>query len=150
MPTQEHPPPGDTGGLPPLESESRPEPLADQPLADEPFADDSLEDDQPAAESSGGPAVFDFETDEDESFAPAPSDTDDDFEALGPAEEEAPYLEEEEPYADAEEPGTAVRPALEDEETYEGSSPDPEEGYEEGDEGLWFEKGPPKDFDFDE
>jgi hypothetical protein len=51
-----------------------------------------------------------------------------------------------------EEPGTEVRPALEDEEVYEGGAPDPEESYEEdeGEEGLWFEKGPPKDFDFDE
>lgn len=51
-----------------------------------------------------------------------------------------------------EEPGTEVRPALEDEEVYEGGSPDPEESYEEdeGEEGLWFEKGPPKDFDFDD
>ena len=86
---------------------------------------------------------------------------DDDFEALGPAEEEAPFLDEEEPFPEepvsgtelpAEEPGTEVRPALEDEEAYEGSSFDPEERDEdeEGEEGLWFEKGPPKDFDFDD
>ena len=94
--------------------------------------------------------------------SPTPAD-DDDFEALGPAEEEAPYLEEEEPYAEEpvsgtepppDEPGTEVRPALEDEEVYEGGKPDPEETYEEeedeGEEGLWFEKGPPKDFDFDD
>jgi hypothetical protein len=117
--------------------------------------------DEPPAES-GGPALYDFETDEDPVTSPAPAD-DDDFEALGPAEEEAPYLDEEEPYAEEptsgtqqppEEPGTEVRPALEDEEVYEGGKPDPEESYEEeedeGEDGLWFEKGPPKDFDFDE
>jgi hypothetical protein len=45
-----------------------------------------------------------------------------------------------------------VRPAVEDEEAYEGASSDPEERHEEeeGEEGLWFEKGPPKDFDFDD
>jgi hypothetical protein len=168
VPTQEHPPPGDTGGLPPLppqEPELEPEPLepADEAPSDEaalpepePYAD------EPPAES-GGPALYDFETDEESLTAsPAPADDDDDdFEALGPAEEEAPYLDEEEPYAEEpvtgtepppEEPGTEVRPALEDEEAYEGGSPDPEETYEEdeGEEGLWFEKGPPKDFDFDE
>jgi nicotinate-nucleotide--dimethylbenzimidazole phosphoribosyltransferase len=151
VPTQEHPPPGQTGGLPPL-PEQEPEPL-DEPLADEPF------DDEPAAESDG-PALYDFETDEDP-IPPGPTETDDDFEALGPAEEEAPYLEEEEPYAEEpasgtepapfEEPGTAVRPSLEDEEASEGGAPDPEEGYEEeGEEGLWFEKGPPQDFDFED
>ena len=152
VPTEEHPSPGQTGGLPAVpEQEAEAEPHADEPPADEPF------DDEPAAES-GGPALYDFETDEDP-LSPAPADTDDDFEALGPAEEEAPYLEEEEPYAEEpvpeteppdEEPGTAVRPALEDEEAYEGGTLDPEEGYEEeGEEGLWFEKGPPQDFDFD-
>jgi hypothetical protein len=154
VPTQEHPPPGQTGGLPAIpEREPEDEPLDDAPLADAPIED------EPAAES-GSPQLYDFETDEDP-VAPARDETDDDFEALGPAEEEAPYLEEEEPYAEEpvseteappfEEPGTAVRPALEDEEAYEGGAADPEEGYEEeGEEGLWFEKGPPKDFDFDE
>ena len=150
VPTQEHPPPGETGGLPPL-PESRPEPLSDAPLDDAPLEDAPLPDDslgdEPAAEG-GSPALYDFETDEDD-FTPAPSDTDDDFEALGPAEEEAPYLEEEEPYAEepVSDPGTEVRPALEDEEAYEGGGLDPEE---DTDEGLWFEKGPPKDFDFEE
>jgi hypothetical protein len=148
VPTQEHPPPGDTGGVPPV-----PPPEEDlEPLAEEPSG------------GSGGPALYDFETDEDSlTESPAPAPPEDDFEALGPAEEEAPYLDEEEPYADAEEtpprpapadePGTEVRPALEDEEAYEGGAPDPEESWEEeeedSEEGLWFEKGPPKDFDFD-
>ena len=154
--------PGDTGGLPPLPPDEpeleRAEPLSrvERRLPSEPFAE------EPPADS-GAPALYDFETDEDPlASAPAPADDDDDFEALGPAEEEAPYLEEEEPYAEEpvsgtepppEEPGTEVGPALEDEEVYEGGAPDPEETYEEeeeGEEGLWFEKGPPKDFDFDD
>jgi hypothetical protein len=156
VPTQEHPPPGDTGGLPPLPTS---EPDLEPPSDEEPIAEAPFEEEPPA--DSGGAGVFDFETDED-SLAPtsAPAD-EDDFDALGPAEEEAPYLEEEEPYAEEpvsgtepppDEPRTEVRPAVEDEEAYEGTSPDPEETYEEeeGEEGLWFEKGPPKDFDFDE
>jgi hypothetical protein len=163
VPTQEHPPPGQTGGLPPVpppEPEHL-EPMEDAAPLDEP---EPFPDEKPANES-GGPALYDFETDEEPQDAPPPSAAppDDDFEALGPAEEEAPYLDEEEPYADeptsgthpvVEEPGTEVRPALEDEEVYEGESLDPEETYEEeedeGEEGLWFEKGPPKDFDFDD
>jgi hypothetical protein len=139
VPTQEHPPPGDTGDLPPFpESEERPQPLS-----------------APDDEEGGGPALYDFETDEDP-LEPGPSSsTDDDFEALGPAEEEAPYLEEEEPYAEEalpplDEPGTAVRPAVDDDELDE-EPPPRGKVYEEDDseEDLWFEKGPPKDFDFD-
>jgi hypothetical protein len=159
VPTQEHPPPGETGGLPPL-PESRPEPFDE--AAEEPFEDEPAGD-EPGADA-GAPALYDFETDEDPISNDVPAGTvdDDDFDALGPAEEEAPYLEDEEPYAEepvsdtgsappAEEPGTEVRPALEDEEAYEGGGLDPEEEYEEeeGEEGLWFEKGPPKDFDFE-
>ena len=91
------------------------------------------------------------------------SAVDDDFEALGPAEE-TPYLDEEEAYPEEpapevesagegyEEPGTEVRPAVEDEEPEERRSFDTEERLEteEGEEDLWFEKGPPKDFDFDD
>ena len=158
VPTQEHPPPGRDrrpAALPP-ESEPEPEPLepASEAPAAEPYAEEP-----PTIRAA--PALYDFETDEDPLCLGAGSGRDDDFEALGPAEEEAPYLEEEEPYAEEpvsgtepppEEPGTEVRPALEDEEVYEGGGPDPEESYEEeeGEEGLWFEKGPPKDFDFDD
>jgi hypothetical protein len=164
VPTQEHPPPGETGGLPPLpSSEPELEPPSDElesPSDEEPLAESApFAEEAPA--DSGGPGIFDFETDEDSLAPPSAPAEDDDFEALGPAEEEAPYLDEEEPYAEEpvsgtdlppEEPGTEVRPALEDDEAYEGSRPDPEESYEEGEgeEGLWFEKGPPKDFDFDE
>jgi hypothetical protein len=138
----------------------------DEPLpSEEPPSDEEPLPDEDQGAGSSGPQLYDFETDEEP--IPPPEDRaalDDDFEALGPAEEEAPYLDEED-YAEEppsgtesagegsyEEPGTAVRPALEDEEPYEGGSPDPEERYEEeeGEEGLWFEKGPPKDFDFDD
>ena len=165
VPTQEHPPPGDTGGLPPLPADE-PGFEAEPAPPEEPFTDEgSFGDDEPAG--SGGPALYDFETDE-ESVTPSsepPPDTGDDFEALGPAEEEAPYLEEEEPYAEEpgfateaprdepplDEPSTEVRPSLEDEEA--SAAPPAGEPYEEGeddDEDLWFEKGPPKDFDFDD
>jgi hypothetical protein len=149
VPTQEHPPPGETGGLPPLPAD---EPGLEAepdlpPLEDEPFADE-----EPA--DSGGPALYDFETDEDsvassdEPLPEPPPEPGDEFEALGPAEESEPYIEEEEPYADEpasgtepppgepfDEPSTEVRPSLED---------------EDDEEDLWFEKGPPKDFDFDD
>ncbi len=72
-------------------------------------------------------------------------DTDDDFQALDPAEEEAPYLEEE-PYAD--EPASAAEPVRG--ETDEGPALDAEESFEEGEDDLWFEKGPPQDFDFED
>jgi len=142
VPTQEHPPPGETGDLPPLPSEE---------------VEERDEVEEPPLESEA-PELYDFETDEGP-LSTSDGGTDDDFEALGPAEEEAPYLEEEEPYAEESPSGselpptdtdTAVRPALEDEEAYEGGGLDPEEGYEEAEDDLWFEKGPPKDFDFDE
>jgi hypothetical protein len=173
--TQEHPPPSDTGDFSPTpgsepelgrpDTSYQPPPMEEQPSTDEPPPDEE----PPSA--SGGPQLYDFETDEDSlSVAEGHGATDDDFEALGPVEEEAPYLDEEEPYAEEpasgtesaaeppyEEPGTAVRPAVEDEEAYEGAPLDPEERYEEeeqeeeeGEEDLWFEKGPPKDFDFDD
>jgi hypothetical protein len=170
VPTQEHPPPGDTGDLPPLPGdepelgrpdttyEPPPPPLEEPSPAEEPFPtdepvsrDEPISDEEPlpdegTSSTSEGPQLYDFETDED-SVPPPPgsSEVDDDFEALGPAEEEAPYLDEEEPYPEEpaagietgqEEPQTEVRPAVEDE--------------EEGEEDLWFEKGPPKDFDFDD
>jgi nicotinate-nucleotide--dimethylbenzimidazole phosphoribosyltransferase len=166
VPTQEHPAPGDTGGLPPLPPEEpgfEPEPL--EPVDEAPSREEPLPEPEPYAEEpageGGSPALYDFETDEESlSSSPAPAD---DFEALGPAEEEGSYVEDDEDlFAEepsgtelpAEEPGTAVRPALEDQEVYEGGAPDPEETYEEeedeGEEGLWFEKGPPQDFDFDD
>ena len=152
VPTQEHPPPGETGGLPSLPPEES-EALAP-------------EDDAPEA---GGPRLYDFETDEDpldagvraDDTEDAPvvpaddtddvpvvpaGDTDDDFQALGPAEEEASYVEEEEPYAD--EPVSDGEPLRG--ETDEGPALDAEESGEEGEDDLWFEKGPPQDFDFED
>jgi hypothetical protein len=192
VPTQEHPPPGDTGDLPPLpvdepelgrpdttyepppmEPPSDEEPLPVEPPSDEaslpaePPSDEAPLPDEDTSGGSDGPQLYDFETDEDTVPPPAPgsSAVDDDFEALGPAEEGAPYLDEEEPYAEEpasgaesggeapyEEPGTEVRPAIEDEEPDERRpSETRERAEEEGEEeDLWFEKGPPKDFDFDD
>ena len=112
------------------------------------------------ADGSPGPALYDFETDEDDLAAPERhgrrrvrgARTRGGGGALprgGGAHAEEPASGSDQPF---EEPGTAVRPALEDEEPYEGGTLDPEESYEEeeGEEGLWFEKGPPQDFDFDE
>ena len=153
VPTEEHPPPADTGGLPPLSGGPEPGDEGapyEEPLAgEEPLPAEGPPTDQPTAE--GGPQLYDFETDEEAiepAAAPSAGETDDDFEALGPAEEEAPYLEEEEPYA-AEEPLAGAEPPAE--EAYEGGSPEREETYEEeeGDD-LWFEKGPPQDFDFED
>ena len=50
-----------------------------------------------------------------------------------------------------EEPGTAVRPGARGRGSLRGWRPRPEEAYEEEERGrgLWFEKGPPQDFDFD-
>jgi pilus assembly protein FimV len=160
VPTQEHPPPGETGDAPAI-------PAPEPDLGPEPEA-------EPEPADSSGPALYDFETD-DEPLGEAPVvEPSDEFDALGPADEEIPYLDEEEPYAEepasgtglpleepptedrpAVAPPTEVRPGLEEEaegeEAYEGPSDDPEESYEEGDtdDELWFEKGPPKDFDFD-
>jgi hypothetical protein len=168
VPTQEHPPPGETGDLPPLPGDEQelgrpdtsyelpPHPLEEPPSTEEPAAtEEPISDEEPlpdeqSASASDGPQLYDFETDEDS--VPPPSGrsaVDDDFEALGPAEEEAPYLDEEEPFP--EEESTAVRPAVEDEED-EDSSGERRRRFErdEGEEGLWFEKGPPKDFDFDD
>ncbi len=147
VPTQEHPPPGQTGGVPavpPSEPEPSPQPGPER------------EPGEPA-----GPELYDFESDEESLAADTPEEPHDEFEALGPADEEMPYLDEEELLAEdlpsgteppLEDADTEVRPALEDEEVYEGGALDPEEAYEEdeGEEGLWFEKGPPKDFDFDD
>jgi hypothetical protein len=169
VPTQEHPPPGDTGDLPPLpgdEAVGRPDTSYEPPSQEEPLPrDEPPSDEAPLPHQEGpesdGPELYDFETDEDPIAPPSQrSAVDDDFEALGPAEEEAPYLDEEEPYPEEPasgvesgdgEPGTEVRPPLEDEEPFEGRSSETEKRRVEEDEeeDLWFEKGPPKDFDFD-
>ncbi|HET9119005.1 MAG TPA: hypothetical protein VFN72_00610, partial [Solirubrobacterales bacterium] len=175
VPTQEHPPPGETGDVPSLPGEEpelgRPDTTYEPPPMElpeeEPISD---EEPLPAEDSSAtwdSPALYDFETDE-ESVAPSspPPSIDDDFEALGPPQEEAPYLDEEEPYAEEpaagvdpdtgsyEEAGTEVRPVTDDEEQRGPRPSDTEERplelEEEEEDDLWFEKGPPKDFDFDD
>jgi hypothetical protein len=147
VPTQEHPPPGETGDLPPLPGEEpelgRPDTTYQPPPPPEEMPSDEVPLPEGDTSSSGDePQLYDFETDE----------------------EAAPYLDEEVPYPEEpssgvdsieEEPRTEVRPAIEDEDTGERGSPDTEErsfevDEEEGEEGLWFEKGPPKDFDFDD
>jgi hypothetical protein len=176
VPTQEHPPPGDTGDLPPLPGDEpelgRPDTTYEPPPAEPPSDEAALpveppsdEAPLPAEDTSDGPQLYDFETDEGPvPPASGPAAVDDDFEALGPAEEEAPYLDEEEPYPDEpasgsgreasfEEPGTEVRPDIGDEEPDQGRRSDTEERpveEESEEEDLWFEKGPPKDFDFDD
>jgi hypothetical protein len=124
------------------------------------------------------PQLYDFETDEEALEGPAssrPLEPQDDFEALGPAEEEAQYLEGEEPLP--EEPAAAADAEVEvEEEVYEADVREPAseppapsepadeppeeddiltgspEFADEGTEGedLWFEKGPPQDFDFED
>jgi hypothetical protein len=149
VPTQEHPPPGETGGIPPMPA-AEPEPIEE---ADEVSgAEESREAEEPGA---GGPQLYDFETDEEPvepgGGPPPMAEPEDEFEALGPAEEEAPYVEGEEPHA--EEPGTVVRPAdTDEEEAYQAPPLERGETYEEESEGddLWFEKGPPQDFDFED
>jgi hypothetical protein len=145
VPTQEHPPPGDTGGLPPLPGGPEPGDVGapfEEPLAgEEPLAAEEPRPEEPAAE--GGPQLYDFETDEEAIRPEAPplaGETDDDFEALGPAEGEAPYPEEE--------PPAGTEPAAE--EAFEGGSPQRGETFEEEGDDLWFEKGPPQDFDFED
>jgi hypothetical protein len=106
----------------------------------------------------GGPQLYDFETDpglvEEEGAGPAtappPAEESDDFEALGPVDEAEKtgddlYSDEEEEYR------TEVRPAdPDDEEEDDLLSESPEFLEQDTDEGLWFEKGPPKDFDFED
>jgi hypothetical protein len=153
VPTQEHlPPPSETGEA---AAPSEPEPVSDS-----------------------GPQLYDFETDPglveeegaDLGTARPPAEESDDFEALGPVKEEAEedlYLEEEEPHP--EEPAGAARSGeveIEEEEIFETEVRRDDTGEEEDDdllsgspefleqdtesEGLWFEKGPPQDFDFEE
>jgi hypothetical protein len=169
VPTQEHPPPSETGEGAPIPAaepdelepldEGRPLDLApseDTPLEESPLEEPPLDEARPPERpEAGGPQLYDFETDEEAleptEFTEPASETDDDFEALGPAEEEAPYVEEEEPYA-AEEPstGTEEAPEAADDEEFEGWSEGEEARQGDTEDDLWFEKGPPQDFDFEE
>jgi len=172
VPTQEHPPPGETGGLPPLpdyeDEHDLAAPADEAPPVVEPPSEERP---QPLEEPEAGPQLYDFESDEEPSGgAPAARDAEDDFEALGPETDERPYVPpetDEAPYIAPETDETPFIPeedrseeppsseaSLEDEDVYEGESLEPEESYEErksdADDDLWFEKGPPKDFDFDD
>jgi hypothetical protein len=153
VPTQEHrPPPTETGEAAPVPPE--PEPAED-----------------------AGPQLYDFETDPelvageavDPGVAPPPREESDDFEALGPVEEDTGdhlYLDEEEPNAEEgggvaeaevaedveERHDTEVRPAepgKQDDDDLLSESPEFLE-QDTDSEGLWFEKGPPQDFDFED
>ena len=115
--------------------------------------------------------MFDFESDAGEADMPigeaAPADSDE-FEDLGPPTDEGPVAEapaevevdqvdegrdEDDDFADddsGDHPATEVRPADTDEEDLLAGSPDFIDEEAEEDEDLWFEKSPPKDFDFEE
>jgi hypothetical protein len=160
VPTQEHiPPRRQTGEAAPVPSEPGPAPS------------------EPAGDA--GPQLYDFETDPDlvaeegaDLGTAPPQEESDDFEALGPVEEDTGddlYLEDEEHYAE----GGGVAEAEEaepeevEEERYDTEVRPAEPGRQDDDddllsespefleqdtdsEGLWFEKGPPQDFDFED
>jgi hypothetical protein len=142
LPTQEHlPPREETGDAPQVPSESElPEPGDSQPYD---FETD------PGLEGVGaGPDA-----------APPPAGESDDFEALGPVEDAEDVEEAEGGHFigqedDEEGYRTEVRPADpgEDGEDEEEDllSESPEFLDQDTDESLWFEKGPPKDFDFED
>jgi hypothetical protein len=180
------PPPPEPGTEPPGRArgrvhvptqEHRPEDMTEEPPGPEPA--------QPAEalEDEGKPELFDFETDE-ASFAESPpaEAPEDDFEALGPAEDSldledepfeaeepgasAPAIEEDEPEAAppqfedtaVRDPEPADEPRTDERRVDEPGTDEPDilsespEFTDEGTEGenLWFEKGPPKDFDFED
>jgi len=106
--------------------------------------------------------VFDFETDGGEADMPTGGDPEpkpepeaqvqgepepvvDDFEDLGPATDERPYKGDSD-----DQPAVDVRPADTDEEDLLAAAPDFVDEKAEEDEDLWFEKGPPKGFDFED
>jgi hypothetical protein len=157
LPTQEHlPPREETGDAPPVPSEPEPPEQGDSQLYD-------FETDSDLEEVGTDPPP-----------AAPPTEESDDFEALGPVEEaeeadEDLYLDEEGPSgqqrgdaigfegtdaADGDEEGdrTEVRPADPDEkgEDEDLLSESPTFLDQDTDESLWFEKGPPKDFDFED
>jgi hypothetical protein len=148
-----------------------PEPPSQEIEFDGPPSSEPLE---PAGAASAA-GVFDFEADVGDAGVTAgdevepaaePEGPSDDFEELGPPTDERPFEPDAEPAGDAEPardpepvwedegsdefPATEVRPAPETgEEDLLAESPDfVEESTDEED--LWFEKGPPKDFDFED
>jgi hypothetical protein len=159
-PTEEWTPPHpDTGESHPIgqeEPEEEPQgPPSGAPLRPEGAA--------PPPPADSGPALYDFATDEgaldagaEDAVSPPPG-PDDEFEDLGPVTDEAELVDA--PVSDDEEFDVA-EPAPADDEPPAQPAPQgaddllaesPEFIDEEGeDEDLWFEQGPPKDFDFEE
>jgi hypothetical protein len=171
VPTQEHiTPREETADIPPVPSEAQPEPVeqsgpelydfeADAGLLDEEGAESAVAP-PPADESDDfealGPAEEGDEAeelypDEDEAYGEQRGGTTD-FEEVDAVEEAhetevrpaAPEHEEDE------HDRTEGRPAAPEEEEDDLLSESPEFLDEDDDEGLWFEKGPPKDFDFED
>jgi hypothetical protein len=177
VPTQEHiPPREETGDVPPVPSESAPPPEEGAPqLYDFETDPGLLDEDAGAADLEPAPRP---PADSDDFEALGPVDEGEEAVEVGddlyPVEEE-PHGEQrggttdfEEADAVDEDPGTEVRPPAppeEDEEGYrtEVRPADPDEEEEDDllsespefldkdtDDSLWFEKGPPKDFDFED
>jgi hypothetical protein len=145
-PTEELPPPE------PGSEELRPEPFEDPSSADLALPPETGEDES-------APQLYDFETDEDSLDEPrrAASEPEDAFEDLGPVEAQPRYDEEEvaEPSEDERRPDERRPDERRPDETGEDDllSTSPEfldEGSETDEEDLWFEKGPPEDFDFED
>jgi hypothetical protein len=141
-PTEELPPP--------------PEPVSDEFPAQQPLDEPSSAENALPPDTGGDevPQLYDFETDEaalDEP-APAAAEPEDAFEELGPAEEQPPFTETEERDAAPAEVEDEPRPDETGEEDLLSASPEflDEEDPGTDEEDLWFEKGPPKDFDFDD
>jgi hypothetical protein len=155
VPTQEHPPPGDTGDLPPLPGDEaelgRPDTTYEPPPLEEPPSDEEPLPSDDTSSVSDGPDLYDFETDEDRSRRRQSNRRSTVTSRRSVQPRRRPRTSRGEPYA--EEPGTEVRPPVGDEDTGERRTSGTEEHFEEeeaGEEDLWFEKGPPKDFDFDD
>ena len=156
-PTEEHPAPE-----PPSEEaygEASGAPLA--PPSDELPAVEETE----SPETGEGPQLFDFETDARlgaEAPAPAPPEVDepappepepedeDDFDDLGPAQEDDYTADEPADRKRADETEDRPLPAETGEEDLLAEQPDFVDDPATDEEDLWFEKGPPKDFDFED
>ena len=168
------PPPPEAGSEPPGRARGRvhhateehpaPEPPSSEIEYEGPPSSEPLE---PAGTSSPPSGVFDFESDPGEPDMPLPSapaepdveaeappaEPSDEFDELGPPTDEQSYAAPEDQFDDDvsdEHPATEVRPAdtSEEEDLLSGSPDFIEES--DDDEDLWFEKGPPKDFDFED
>jgi hypothetical protein len=168
VPTQEHiPPPRETGEAPPVPSE--PEPPEDSAPQLYDFETDPGLVEEEGADLGTAPGAG-SESDDFEALGPAEEANEEPY-----LEEEEPYGEQRGGTTDFEEveaaegddktevrPGdpdeqeederyrTEVRPAEPDEDDDDLLSEAPEFLDQDSDESLWFEKGPPKDFDFED